>query len=165
MDDVTISKLAERVDRLQRENRGLKIMMLGAILLAVVAPLVSSSAPAPALPDTIETKRIVIADADGRRAELDTKGLRLSSPDGKNSLLDVDRLEIESKPARIALGFRSGNTVHVSIADARGETSLDAGNLSLLAPGKGWIRLEAGALGSPGIQLVAEDAKVLWKAP
>jgi hypothetical protein len=168
MDERTITNLVERVDRLQRENRWLKIAMLGAIVLGIGAPLASSSAPPPlTLPETIEAKRIVVADADGRRAELDAQGLRISSPDNKTATLGNDRLEIESKPSqyRIALGLRPGNAPFVSVADGRGETALDAGNLSLLAPGKGWIRLEGGVHGAPAMQLVGKDAKVLFKAP
>jgi hypothetical protein len=80
MTDLTLESLAERVKRLERQNRLFKALAIGAV--AVLAAVVCMGQVA--APKVVEAEKFVVRDGDGNeRARLVDIGVVLLSADGK----------------------------------------------------------------------------------
>ena len=137
MTDLTLESLAERVERVEQENRNLK--------------------------DELQTKKLTILDAEGqRRAGLEVSStgvtLFLAGKDGK--LLAV-LAESEEGGVGLALFEPNTNFARVSMSMLRGRPGL------ILMDGYANQRLGLGLseAGEPGLSLKDSKGKPLFSAP
>ncbi len=168
----TLDTLTPRLDRLERENRRLKIA--GSILLlALVAGGAMGQVLPKAVPKVVEAERFVLRDTRGKiRAALDTVasgGLALSLAD-------------ENGKARAGLGVAADGTPGLFLTDQNGKTraelSVGTSGPSLVLRDEnrdravlGHTALETKAIGTveqrPASSLVLFDknGKVIWRVP
>ncbi len=163
MDEPTSSTLIERLDRLERENRRLKIA--GAILLLVVAAGGAMGQVLPkAVPKVVEAERFVLRD---------TKGKILATLGAEASGLLALVLYDQNGKARAVLGVVADGRPVLSLLDQNGKDRAGLGllpdgvpTLSLLDQnGKDRATLAVKADGTPALGLFDRDGKVIWRVP
>lgn len=132
--------LTQRLDRLERESRGLKLLgIVGLLSIAVVA--LTGQGPASA-GKVIEAEQFILRDASGRvRAEL------RSSRGGPAGLV----LEDSAGRVRAAFTLAADSTPGLLFLDRTGNPRV---TFQLQAPGD-----------APILWLADKNGKVIWKAP
>jgi len=182
-----LADLTQRLDRLERENRRLKIS--GAILLLALAAVgVMGQVLPKAVPKVVEAERFVLRDAKGRVLAIwgteasGTPGLHLYDLNGKPraglAVVGADgtpRLVLadQNGKARAVLRVGADGTPALALAD---QNEKARGGLAVGADGTPGLHLFdqnekpravllVRADGTPGLGLFDKDGKVIWKVP
>ena len=131
MSEPTLEMLGERLERLERQNRRLKLGVLGVLVLMGSLVLMGAAAP----PKVVEAEKFVLRDDQGReRAVLDTSadrsGFRLYDAAGKKrTAIELGEISLynENETQRINLGVErvdEGNGAAMGVLDAKGKTRI-----------------------------------------
>ena len=173
MNEPTIETLARRLDRVERENRWLK--MVGVVALAMmVAVVLMGQLPQTAPNKTVEAQRFVVLDASGNKravlGNVEEKGtfLVFRGSDGKDQIAlrsfgDARALVLSDSTGadRTVLGVLPNGATTFGMADQSGNgraaLTLEADGSIALAlydeNSKSHVKLVAGRDGNPGIVL------------
>lgn len=137
MSEPTLDTLAQRLERVERENRSLR--RVGVLMLVgVAALLIAAQATANRV---VEAEKFVVRDASGKiRAELGTP------PDGRVALTLFDR----DGGLRVELRVLTNGRVGLLLYDKNGKSR---------------AALRVLAEGGPVLGLFDKDEKLLWQAP
>jgi len=137
MSEPTLDTLAQRLERVERENRSLR--RVGVLMLVgVAALLIAAQATANRV---VEAEKFVVRDASGKiRAELG------APPDGRVALTLFDR----DGGLRVELRVLTNGRVGLLLYDKNGKSR---------------AALRVLAEGGPVLGLFDKDEKLLWQAP
>lgn len=157
MSESKLRVVIERLERLERQNRRLKLV--GAVVLLSVAALVTMGQARPAS-QAMEAQRFVVKDAHGKpRAILgafgDFWGLNLYDPDGNaRAALNV------GANSTSRLGFYDGNGKSRVIVDVTDDGTSTVGFYD--RTGKAHAHLRVAPDGSPLLGFFDKDGKPIW---
>ncbi len=167
MDDSTLDPLTARLDRLERENRRLKLA--GAILLLALAAVGAMGQVLPkAVPKVIEAERFVLRDTKGKIVAI----LGADAP-GTPAL----SLHDQNEKVRAALAIAADGRPFLALLDQNGKqraalsVGVDGTSALLLSDQNGKLRAGMTATGTveqrPASSLVLfdRDGKVIWRVP
>ncbi len=150
MTDPTLDSLAQRLDRLERENRRLKLA--GAILLlALVAVGAMGQVLPKAVPKVVEAERFVLRDTKGK-----TRGGLGVLADGTTALAFYD----QNEKVRAVLGVEPAGPSLV-LYGQNSETRAVLGHIGLETKATGTVEQRPAS----SLVLFDRDGKVIWKAP
>jgi len=152
MTDATPDVLAERLDRLERENRRLKRLVYGA-LLGIAAVAVMGQAPS-SIVRVFEAEKFVLHGPDGQiRAELGVE------TNGESAL----RLYPEKKggKAELMLAVTADGQARLQLADDAGLPRAVMGHVAIVTTATGAVEERP----SSSLVLSDKEGKVVWKAP
>ncbi|MFQ5915809.1 MAG: hypothetical protein ACE5JS_21760, partial [Nitrospinota bacterium] len=153
MNGAEMEAVTQRLDRLERENRQLKLAGAAALALAVAfATAGATSQPKFVKTDTVETKFLVVTDSQGNtRASIDTS--REGSP--RLHFFDVSgkrRVSLRAHGDETEFSLSQGKSMKIVLGNTLGKMGL------ALWDGK-WIRAELSTDGLLGPELRLKDAK------
>jgi len=165
-----LHSLAERVDKLERQNRRLKLVGVGALLFAGAILLMGQRSPT----NTVSAHEFVLTDDKGQ-----TRGRWYTTPDSTMAMLDM-----YDPTDHLRLGLMSSGTgATITLFDSksklpRGQLSAGERDSALwLKDSKGfsvWVGnayLETEKTGrrqqtsAASLALFGQDSKLLWSAP
>ena len=136
MKEPTLDTLTQRLDRLERQNRRLKVAS-GAVLFGIAAILLMGQGSSP----IVEAERFLVRDPTtgkfrGALSVLQdgSVGLSISAPDGKS----------------LSLSANASGNVGLTLYDKQGKLRAE---------------LVTGVDGAPALALRDQGGKVIWKAP
>ena len=138
MNEPTLNTLTQRLDRLERENRRLKLA--GAIRLLALAAVGAMGQVLPkAVPKVVEAEGFALLDAQGKlRAVLSTSGAGLAL-----SLMELNRVP------RANLALSSSGEAALSLVDLNAKRR---------------IFLGIDTSGAPRLEFFDKDGKPIWRA-
>lgn len=121
LDDVAIARFEERIRRVERSNRRMRVIVIGS-LSVMVCQFLMGAASAPARPDgaarTIEAERIVIRDEAGKeRVAIRDFGIVFHTKEGQRSMWILNTVHQRG----IEIFNESGDTCASLFADQRPE--------------------------------------------
>lgn len=162
MNSTSLLVLVQRLDRLERESRGWRIV--GITLVGVLAAVLLMGTTEGKVADELRAKRFVLVDSKGNPRA----GIILESDESATvNLYGKDR----RSGARI--GVRGDGSMGLSLFGPGGKphsglvVQADGSTALALSDKEGRLRALFGVEsdGTPTLQLNGKDGKVIWKAP